>query len=204
MKKIIFLLLAVAIVFAGYWFFNKKQQQQVAKPERQQAITTNSHSTAFNQQIDLLLQHYFDMKAALVEADAEKVKQVAPLLIAAAQIDTAGLQQTSSEVAASVSVFLGDVQSNAASLLLQTDITEMRQDFRMISESLYPLLKSMHYEGATLYWQNCPMAFGSGKDASWLSNTAAIVNPYLGNNHPKYKAAMLDCGEVVDSIKAVQ
>ena len=97
---------------------------------------------------------------------------------------------------------LGDVKANAESLLNQTDITEIRQDFRMIGESIYPLLKTIHYEGKTLYWQNCPMAFGDDKGANWISNTEEIINPYLGKNHPEFKSGMLHCGEVKDSINA--
>jgi hypothetical protein len=97
---------------------------------------------------------------------------------------------------------LSDIKANAESLLNQTVITEMRQDFRMVSENIYPLLKTIHYEGETLYWQNCPMAFGEDKGANWISNTEEIINPYLGKNHPEFKATMLHCGEVKDSIKA--
>ena len=46
------------------------------------------------------------------------------------------------------------------------------------------------------------MAFGEGQEANWISNSAAIVNPYLGKVHPIYKSTMLGCGEVKDSIEA--
>jgi hypothetical protein len=95
---------------------------------------------------------------------------------------------------------LNDVKSNAESLLQQTDITEMRQDFRMIGENIYPLLKTIHYEGKAIYLQNCPMAFGDDKGANWISSTSEIINPYLGKNHPEFKGTMLHCGEVKDSI----
>ncbi len=35
-------------------------------------------------------------------------------------------------------------------------ITEMRQDFSMVSENIYPFLKTIGYEGEKLYWQNDP------------------------------------------------
>jgi len=66
---------------------------------------------------------------------------------------------------------------------------------------MYPgFFKMINYEGATLYLQYCPMAFGDEKGANWISNSAEIVNPYLGKNHPIYKAAMLHCGELKDSL----
>ena len=71
----------------------------------------------------------------------------------------------------------------------------------MISENLYPFLKTIKYEGPKLYWQNCPMAFGEDKEANWISNTKEIINPYLGKNHPEYKSSMLHCGEIKDTIK---
>ncbi len=94
-----------------------------------------------------------------------------------------------------------DIATNAVALQGETDLKEMRQDFRMISENLYPFLKTIKYEGPTLYWQNCPMAFGEGMEANWISNTKEIVNPYLGKNHPEFKSSMLHCGEVKDTIK---
>jgi hypothetical protein len=44
------------------------------------------------------------------------------------------------------------------------------------------------------------MAFDGDKDANWISNSNEIVNPYLGKKDPKYKAGMLNCGEVKDSL----
>jgi len=98
---------------------------------------------------------------------------------------------------------MADARANAASLLSQTSIVEMRQDFRAVSEVLYPsFFTSINYEGPHLYWQNCPMAFGEGKEANWISNATEIVNPYLGKKDPTYGSAMLHCGEVKDTIKA--
>ena len=78
----------------------------------------------------------------------------------------------------------------------------MRKDFGMVSENLNPFLRTINYEGEKIYWQFCPMAFGEDKGANWLSKTQEVINPYLGKNHPKYKADMLNCGEVKDSIMA--
>jgi hypothetical protein len=35
------------------------------------------------------------------------------------------------------------------------------------------------------------MAFGEDKGANWIRNTSEIINPYLGKNHPEFKATML-------------
>jgi hypothetical protein len=113
------------------------------------------------------------------------------------------LKKDTATIFETVKANITDIRMNAASLLKQTTITEMRQDFRMVSEVMYPsFFKAINYEGPKMYWQNCPMAFGEGKEANWISNTEEINNPYLGKNHPEFKATMLHCGEVKDSIQA--
>lgn len=202
MKKLLFLILILLAAFCAYWFFiqGKKEGITIAKAE---ALVTNSHSASFNGGIDSLLNAYFLIKEALVNGDSISAKSACKSLIILADTNRlAELKKDSSGIYSSAIMQLGDVKANAESLLNQTDITEIRQDFRMIGESIYPLLKTIHYEGKTLYWQNCPMAFGDDKGANWISNTEEIINPYLGKNHPEFKSGMLHCGEVKDSINA--
>lgn len=202
MRRIIFLIAIALIGYSIYWFKFRKTDETPQEP-KQEAIKTNRHSDAFNNSFDTLMGRYFNIKAAFVDADTAKAKLAAKeLLTAIEKLDTTELKKDSSAVFASILTQLNDVKLNAESLQKQTAITEMRQDFRMISESIYPLLKSVHYEGKTLYWQNCPMAFGEGKEANWISSTEEIINPYMGKNHPEFKGTMLHCGEVKDSIKA--
>jgi len=145
---------------------------------------------------------YSDMKSSFVDADTVKVKQDGKRFLALMDsIKIEELKQDTSAVFQSATMLIGDIKSNTVALLNQSDFTEMRQDFRMISENLYPLLKTIKYEGPSLYWQNCPMAFGEGKEANWISNTKEILNPYLGKNHPEFKSSMLHCGEIKDTIR---
>jgi len=204
MKKLLFLILILLAAFFTYWVFTKgkKEGEAFAKSE---ALVTKSHSASFNSGIDSLLNAYFLIKEALVNADSLSAKSACKSLINLADTNRlAELKKDSSGIYTTAVMQLGDVIANAESLLNQTDITEIRQDFRMIGESIYPLLKTIHYEGKTLYWQNCPMAFGDDKGANWISNTEEIINPYLGKNHPEFKSGMLHCGELKDSIKAKQ
>lgn len=202
MKKIFILVIVLLIAFGGYWVFlkGKKEGAEMAKVE---ALVVNSHSTSFNAGIDSLLNAYFALKDAFVEADSLSAKSACKSLIAVADSNRlAELKKDSSGIYESAIMQLSDVKANAESLITQTNLTEMKQDFRMIGESIYPLLKTIHYEGKTLYWQNCPMAFGEDKGANWISNTEEIINPYLGKKHPEFKSGMLHCGEIKDSIKA--
>jgi hypothetical protein len=202
MNRVLLIIILLLAGFAVYWFKFRTTDASPKEP-KQEAIKTSRHSAAFNSGFDNLLNHYFAIKDAFVEGDSVKAKSAAQSFLAAAdslKIDE--LKTDSAAVYESVVMQLSDVKTNAASLLKQPNITEMRRDFWGVSESIYPLLKSVHYEGNTLYWQNCPMAFGDDKGANWISNTEEVVNPYLGKKHPEFKATMLHCGEVKDSIKA--
>lgn len=166
-------------------------------------LVTARHSASFDNGIDSILGAYSSMKDAFVNGDTNTAKAAsAKLVLLADSGSLAELKKDTSGIYESALMQMSDVKANAERLLKQTSLAEMRQDFSMIGESIYPLLKTIHYDGKILYWQNCPMAFGEDKGANWISNTAEIINPYLGKNHPEFKSTMLHCGETKDSIKA--
>jgi hypothetical protein len=199
MNRILIVIILLLAGFAVYWF-NFRTKAVVEGP-KQQPLRTSRHSAAFDSSFEHLISHYFTLKDAFVEADSIKAKDAAKEFVAVVdslKIDE--LKTDSAVIYQSVSMQLNDIKTNTEDILKQQDLTSMRQAFWSVSENVYPLLKSIHYDGKTLYWQNCPMAFGENKGANWISNTEEIVNPYMGKKHPEYKATMLHCGEVKDSI----
>lgn len=200
MKKVsIFLLLAV-VAFAAYWFLVRKSNSN-SSGEKQAAITVKKHSDKFNTSVTNLMTAYFGMQNAFVDADTAKAKENCKKFIALVDsVDFNELREDSVQIIQNAKTFFTDAKANAVSLLTQNEILEMRKDFSMISESLYPAFKSINYEGATLYWQNCPMALGDDIPANWISSTKEIVNPYMGKNHPKYKGSMLSCGSLKETL----
>ena len=200
--KILFgiLILVLAIVFFGWYFIFRGGGGSGGV--KQPAIQIKHHSEQFNNSVTATLNAYFDMKAAFVEADSARAKDACKRMLKLADsINLTELKKDTAGIFLSDSLMLENVKSNAKSLLNQTDLVEMRKDFSMVNENLYPFLKGINYKGQSLYWQNCPMAFGEEKSASWISNTAEIINPYLGKFHPVYNGSMLNCGTVLDSIK---
>jgi hypothetical protein len=200
MRKLLAILFIAALVFGAWWIFFKDKSHNDGP--KQQPLKVGKHSGEFNKSVGAVVTEYLSLKEAFVNADTAKIKAQEKKLIAAIDsIKIDELKKDTTGIFQSAQLLIGDIISNANAILKETDITEMRQDFRMVSENLFPLLKTIHYEGVKLYWQNCPMAFGEGKDASWLSNTEEIINPYLGKNHPEYKGTMLHCGEIKDTIQ---
>ena len=200
MRKLFGFIFFVVLIFGAWWLFFKEKSHDSGP--KQQPLKVAVHSGEFNKSIAMVVTQYLSLKEAFVNADTFKIKDEEKKLIASVDsIKIDELKKDTTGIFQSAQLLIGDIRSNADAILKETDITEMRQDFRMVSENLFPLLKTIHYEGVKLFWQNCPMAFGEGKDASWISNTEEIINPYLGKNHPEFKGTMLHCGEIKDTIQ---
>ena len=200
MKNLVILVLFVAVIFGIWWFFFKgNNSSNQPKPE---PLKVSVHSNDFNKHISAVVSGYLLLKDAFVNDDTTAVRiEQQKFIVLLDSLNITDLKKDTAGIFESAMTQLEDMKANANAIGKETNITEMRQGFRMISENLYPFLKTIHYQGNTLFWQNCPMAFGDNTEASWISNTEEILNPYLGKNHPKYKAGMLHCGEVKDSIK---
>lgn len=203
MKKVFLLLIVLVAAFATYWFgFRKTDKGPEAPPPA--PIALKKHSELFNKSVDSIVSEYLIIKNAFVEADSAAVKTATKNFLALLNrfpIDE--LKKDTATIIETVKGNVMDIKSNAESILNQTDITEMRHDFSMVTEMMYPsFFTAINYEGQKLFVQKCPMAFGDDMAANWISDSRSIVNPYLGKTHPKYKATMLDCGDVVDSVMA--
>jgi hypothetical protein len=204
MKKIFLLLVLAAVAFGAYWFLIREKEATGPTAPPLAHIELKKHSEKFNLGIDSIVNAYLDIKNAFIEADSTAAKTATKNFIAL--LDRLPIDELKKDT---ISIFetaksnLDDVKRNANSILNQTDITEMRKDFSMVTEMMYPsFLTTVKYEGKKLYVAKCPMAFNETTAANWISNSAEVVNPYLGKNHPKYHSGMLNCGEVVDSIFA--
>jgi hypothetical protein len=203
MKRIFLIGIVLLAAFSIYWLVihNKKPRIKEAK---QGPLALKTHTSHFNSSIDNIMQSYHQVKNAFVDGDTARVKENTVTFVSL--LDSIPLSELKSDTAMifeSASETIADLRRNAQSLLEQNNITEMRKDFSMVTEMLYPaFFKTINYEGEKLYLQHCPMAFNGDQGANWISNELEIVNPYLGKNHPKYKGTMLHCGEIKDTIKA--
>ncbi len=204
MKKVLLGLLILILAIAGYYWYKFSNAGGGDKGPKQQPMALQKHSVAFNQAVATAMNAYFDMSAAFVEADTAKVKEHDRKFIQL--LDSIPMDELKKDTTSIYEIAmnsLSGIKTNAQSILTMTDIQEMRKDFSMVSENLYPeFFKLINYEGEKMYWLNCPMAFGDDKEANWVSKTKAVMNPYLGKNHPEFRGTMLHCGMVKDTIMA--
>jgi len=199
-KRLLIIVLTAAALTAVYMFF--LQDKSADKEVKKEYLTVKKHSESFNAGIDKLMTAYFDLKNSFVDGDTAAVKQKAQLFITALNnIDTLELKKDTASVYTTVMFTLTDMRLNTESILNQHDLQEMRKDFSSLSDMMYPaFFQTINYEGATIYLQNCPMAFDDSIPANWINETMEVINPYLGKKHPVYQAGMLHCGEIKDSI----
>lgn len=203
MKKILLVLLVVVLSIVGFYWYKFSNTGGGDSRPKQQPLALKKHSDSFNLSISAAMSAYFEMKDAFVDADTAKVKEgCEKFLQLLDRIPLAELKKDTATIYQVAEMGFSGIKSNAESLLKQTAILEMRKDFSMVSENLYPFFRTINYEGEKMYWQNCPMAFGDDNGANWISKTKEVINPYLGKNHPEFKGSMLNCGEVKDTIKA--
>lgn len=205
-KRLLVFLLLVVLGVAGYiWYKFANAEGGGFEGEKAKKLEIKSSTPGFDSGVRAVMTAYFSMQEAFVNADTAAAKKACTAMVTAVDSTrTDELKTDSSGLLNTVAQFLADVRSNAASLLQQTQIKEMRQDFHQVNQQLYALLKTINYKGNTVYWQNCPMAFGDGKEAYWLDSRKGgeKLNPYLGKNDPEYGSGMLHCGEEKDSVVA--
>jgi hypothetical protein len=143
---------------------------------------------------------YFALKDALVEADTLLADRSAVELLTLTDSLKIADILTDSSLVNGIEIYRGNISAETKGLIGEKDITEKRRAFSMISQNLLPMLQEVNYSASPVYQQICPMAFNDDEKAYWLSDSREIMNPYLGKKHPKYKAGMLHCGELGDSI----
>ncbi|MEO8960582.1 MAG: DUF3347 domain-containing protein [Ginsengibacter sp.] len=200
MKRVLAIIFLI-IILVAVWFLFFKKESTTPTLNGAETVAAPKHSEEFNQKIADIMSAYINMKNAFVDGDTVSIRSETSQFIAVVDsLNLSELQKNDSSISMALQQNISDIKTNASPILQDKDITEMRHDFSMVSENLYPFLKTIRYEGQKLYWQNCPMAFGDDKPANWLSNTSEILNPYLGKTHPEYKSAMLHCGETMDSL----
>jgi len=72
------------------------------------------------------------------------------------------------------------------------DIDTQRDYFAVLSDNMIIVAKALKVNTAPVYQQYCPM-----KKVNWLSETAAIKNPFYGKMMPT-------CGQVTETLAAVK
>ena len=134
-----------------------------------------------------LLTSYYGIKDALVASDAGTAASQAAAFQKTLQAIN---MKTLPDSSMSVFMSLQDKLTKDAAYIAGTkDLSRQRERFAVFSQNLFTLAKTLPLSSQPIYYDYCPM-----KKAYWLSNDAAIKNPYFGS-------AMLTCGKTTQTLK---
>ncbi len=198
MKKVLLFLLIPVLFHAC----KNTEKKSADIPLVNVPVAASKNSAAFNESFKKLLTTYYALKDALVDADTVKANAASiKLALYADSLKVSEIKADSSgDIKETATNYAGTVNGFALGLAGEREFSKKKKEFQMISDAMYDLVRTVKYDREKIYHQHCPMAINDAEEAYWLSNNSTIVNPYLGRKHPKYKDAMVGCGDVTDSL----
>jgi hypothetical protein len=201
MKKALLLICVLALALGiTYLVLHKNNSANENKEEKDLPLAVNSKTSAFNRSFSAVLNSYYQLSDGFAESDSVRIYAAAQKLNIA--VDSIRFDQFKADTAiVQTAVNLAQsIHGEIAGLVGEKSLEQKKREFNMITDELYSLVRTVKYDGSTIYYIRCPAAFADSSEAYWLSPTNKIVNPYLGKNHPVYSDNMPGGGEVSDSI----
>lgn len=142
--------------------------------------------SAQNKLVNGVLTAYFTLKNDLVADNASTAKTHATELAAAIKAVPAD------KIPAEQQVAWKKVQLSTTRIGEAKDIDAQRDYFAILSENMIVVTKALKFNAEPVYQQYCPM-----KKVNWLSEAAAIKNPFYGKTMPT-------CGQTVATLAVAQ
>ncbi|MDR0793660.1 MAG: DUF3347 domain-containing protein [Chitinophagaceae bacterium] len=198
MKKGLVIIGIAIVAIAVYFIFFGKKTENGGNEDKPLAISKNSDS--FNIPVGNLLQVYSRLHDAFVNWDSANAALIADSVATAANSIPLNTMKADSALTLTAKTYIGNIVAECKGIQGDKNIEEQRRSFNILSDNLFDFIRTVRYDKAAIYRIKCPMAFNDSEEGYWLSETSAIINPYLGNKHPHYKGGMINCGEVVDSV----
>ena len=195
------LLIVLLLISAGLiWFVFFRKQATDNAEEKQLPVTMSKHSGEFNNSFNALISEYYQLTESFVNWDVPAIQTNTTAVLQSLdslQMDDLRKDTLIFETANS---YWTNAKQAVQNMQQKENLEDKRRSLNTLSENLYNLVRTVRYDQAKLYWQQCPMAFNDTESAFWLSETETVRNPYLGTKHPKYGKGMLNCGEPIDSL----
>lgn len=186
-----YLVIAVLVLVTACGSTDKSAQET----KKDEPLAQSKNSADFNDKFTNLLTNYYRLKDALVSSNDASAASNAKQLSATAEDLNINEVKADSSIIELGKQYVASISAEAKAFVAEPNIEEKRKSFQMISDNMYDLVRTVHFDKAIVYHQFCPMAFNDA-GAYWLSSTADIKNPYFGKK-------MLTCGEVKDSINFI-
>jgi hypothetical protein len=154
--------------------------------------TFSNLDTKLTTSLNTIVDHYLDIKNALVKNDGDEAASGAKAMgKAISGLDKSLLAADQKKAYDDIEE---DLKEHAEHIGKNGDnIKHQREHFSMMSEDVYDLVRAFGGRQA-LYHFHCPMYNKDNGGAMWLSETKEVRNPYFGSEMPK-------CGSLEEVIK---
>ena len=195
------IILAIIVVVVWKFVFPKKRGDNGPQPE---GLTVSKHSNSFNESMTNAMSSYYALTESFVNWDTAKINS--SLAELKTSVDSIRIQEMEKDSAIypTVQSQWESIKAEIAGMQADTALYAKKEDLNMLSQQIFDLLRIVKYDGAKVYYQECPMALNNYESSAfWLSTNSETKNrrnPYLGLHDPKYGKAMLTCGATRDSI----
>lgn len=189
----LFAILLLLVGLVRYFVFPGSSSSNDNDP-KPMPLTVSKHSPAFNQSFQQVLEDYYQLTTAFVQADTIAINRSAAsmkLALDSFKIDELNIDTLIYQTALQP---YQNAKAELASIISHPTIAEKRISFNILSNELFTLLSTARYDLAKLYWQECAAAFGDGPPGNWISLQEKSTNPY-GNKE--------ECADIKTSINFV-
>jgi len=190
--------LAIIGVLSWYFFVTRKTPKE--EGPKQQPLSVSKHTDSFNVAVNKVLTSYYALTNDFVNWDSIAVSNHASDLKANLEAVNFDELKKDTIIHQTAVTFIDASKGELETILQPADLTTKRHALNNLSDNMYNLLRTIHYDRSKIYLQECPMAFNDSEPGVWLSKTDAVQNPYLGLHHPKYKSGMVECGGPKDTL----
>ncbi len=184
MKKALLLVIVLAVALGiTYLVLHKSNSGNSNTEEKDAPLAISSKTSAFNRSFAVVLNNYYELSDGFAASDSSRISACSPKTTYS--IDSIRFDQFKADTAiVQTAVSLAQsMQGEITGLQKENTMEQKKREFNMITDELYSLIRTVRYDGSTVYHMRCPNAFADSSEAYWLSPVNKILNPYLGNNH---------------------
>jgi hypothetical protein len=168
-----------ALFLLGMMSCNNASHDEQKKTDDKEVSASKIKTVSFeDQKLQVIYDDYIGLKDALV---ASKYKE-------------AGMASGNLESKLGTYAGCENTALIAKKIASASSIADQRKEFTFLSSDLIAMFKHADIKTGVVYVQHCPMA-NKGDGGDWLASEKAIKNPYYGSD-------MLECGGIVQEIKA--
>jgi hypothetical protein len=201
MKKALLLVLVLAVALGiTYLVLHKSNSGNNNSEEKDTPLAISSKTSAFNHSFAVVLNNYYELSDGFAASDSSRITAAIQKLHFS--IDSIRFDQFKADTAIVQTAMnlAQSMQGEISGLQKEKTMEQKKREFNMITDELYSLIRTVRYDGSTVYHMRCPNAFADSSEAYWLSPANKIQNPYTGINHTLNNDKTQDQGEVIDSL----